>query len=159
MHGQMASDLDKWDYRFLRMAMLVSHYSKDPMSKIGSVLVSHDRRYLSYGYNGFPRGISDDGRLHDRDLKRKLVEHAERNCLHNSPFDAFNLACTLYVTAPCCTECTKAIIQHGVRRVVYLPFDFVGYWLEDLKLAKQMFQEAGVVLVEADPELLQDPGE
>ena len=79
MTGPTMSTLNKWDYRFLRMALMVSHYSKDPKSKIGAVLVSHDRRYLSYGYNGFPRGISDDGRLHDRELKRKLVDNPEEN--------------------------------------------------------------------------------
>lgn len=151
--------LGKWDYRFLRMAMLVASYSKDPMTKIGAVVVSKDRRYISYGYNGFPRGVADDSRLHDRSLKRKLIEHAERNCLHNCPFDPFSLDCTLYVTGPCCSECAKAIIQKGVTRVVHLPYEFVDHWREDMELAKGMLREAGVTCIEADPSCLKDPME
>lgn len=110
----------KWDHRFIDLATLVATWSKDPKTKMGAVLVSGDRRHISLGYNGFPKGVTDDSRLEDRDLKRKLIEHAERNCLHNCPFDPEKLNCTLYVTGSPCTDCAKAIIQKGVKRVVYL---------------------------------------
>jgi len=129
------------------LAEAAREWSKDPKTKVGAVLVSKDRRHISLGYNGFPRGVADDGRLEDRELKRKMVEHAERNCLHNCPFDPYPLDCTLYVTADPCTDCAKAIIQKGVKKVVYIPYPFVVYWHEDVEIAASMMKEAGLEVV------------
>lgn len=75
-----------WDERFMRIAVEVSSWSKDPDTKVGTVIISKDGRKISWGYNGFPKGIADDSRLNDRGLKRKLMVHAELNALSNADF-------------------------------------------------------------------------
>ena len=73
--------LMKWDKRFLDLSQLISSWSKDPSTKVGAVVVDDDRRVISLGYNGFPRGVSDDERLDNRESKYKIVTHAEANAL------------------------------------------------------------------------------
>ena len=110
-------ELDKWDQRFIDLAVHVSGWSKDPSTKVGSIVVSPDRRVLSMGYNGFPRGVEDrEERLNDRQVKYTLVAHAERNALDNS--DTSLRGCTLYATLQPCPECTKSIIQKGISKIV-----------------------------------------
>ena len=73
--------LKRWDMRFLEMAQLVASWSKDPSTKVGATIVDDDRRVISVGYNGFPKGVADNKRLEDRDEKYKMIVHAERNAL------------------------------------------------------------------------------
>lgn len=110
--------LDKWDKRFLDLATHVSEWSKDPSTKVGSVIVAPDKRIMSVGYNGFPRGVEDsEERLNDRPTKYAFVAHAERNALDN--IDTSIRGCTMYVTLQPCPECVKSIIQRGIKKVVY----------------------------------------
>ena len=77
--------IDKWDIRFMKLAKEISTWSKDPSSKIASIIVNSEKRILATGYNGFPRNIADtEERLNDRDKKYPLIIHAEANSL-NSP--------------------------------------------------------------------------
>lgn len=109
--------LNKWDLRFMDLALHVADWSKDPSTRVGSVIVAPDRRIVSVGYNGFPRGVDDlDDRLNDRPTKYAFVAHAERNALDNA--DVNMRGCTLYVTLQPCAECTKSIIQRGIKKVV-----------------------------------------
>ena len=75
---------------------------------------------LSQGYNGFPRGVKDDDRYNDKDVKYRYVVHAEMNCIYNATFHGVSLnGATLYVYGlPMCNECAKAIVQVGITRVV-----------------------------------------
>jgi len=74
--------ITKWDRRFLEMARLVSSWSKDPSTKVGSVVVRPDKTVASVGFNGFPRGVADtEARLCDRGEKLDLIVHAEINAL------------------------------------------------------------------------------
>ena len=85
----------KWDRRFLEMARLVSSWSKDPSTKVGSVVVRHDKTVASVGFNGFPRGVADtEARLLDRSEKLDLIVHAEINAL--SVAHESLSGCTLY---------------------------------------------------------------
>lgn len=113
-----AAELDKWDSRFLQAAAMFASWSKDPSTKVGAVLVDRERRILGTGYNGFPRGVEDSiERLENRDLKYPLTAHAEVNAILGCTLRP--AGATLYVYPyPPCHECTKAIIQAGVRRVV-----------------------------------------
>lgn len=70
-----------WDDRFLELATVISSWSKDPSTQVGAVIVDDDNRVISIGYNGFPKGIKDDHRLSNRDLKYEMVVHAEANAL------------------------------------------------------------------------------
>jgi len=107
----------KWDKRFLALAEHVAEWSKDPRTKVGSVIVDSKRRVVSMGYNGFPRGMDDSPELYaDREYKSKRMCHAERNALDNSPLMVEG--CTLYATLQPCKECAKSIAQKGITRVV-----------------------------------------
>lgn len=110
-----SADLDKWDHRLLTMAHNVAQWSKDPNEKVGAVLASPDRRSLSVGYNGFPRGVADDARL-DSDEKNELSVHAELNAILNARRDLSGW--TLYCTKFPCRRCAHALSQAGLMRVV-----------------------------------------
>jgi len=118
MQAQEPAGIDKWDSRFLQAAAMFASWSKDPSTKVGAVLVDGERRILGTGYNGFPRGVEDAlERLENRDLKYPLTAHAELNAILGCTLRP--AGATLYVYPyPPCHECTKAIIQAGVRRVV-----------------------------------------
>lgn len=142
----------KWQLRFLELADFVAQWSKDPSTKVGAVITDADKRVVSVGYNGFPRGVDDDeARYNDRPLKYKLVCHAERNALDNAPLDV--AGCTMFVSLMPCAECAKSMIQKGIKKVVLRPTPekFLNYdWESDVynwKIAKLMFEEAGVELV------------
>lgn len=110
-----------WDKRFLQMAELVSTWSKDPSTKVGSVVVNDRRRILATGYNGFPRGIMDfQQRYENREEKYKLVVHAEMNAVYNATWNGVSLdGATIYTTGlPTCSECAKGLIQVGIKRIV-----------------------------------------
>lgn len=144
------ADLDKWDQRFLDLSTHVAGWSKDPSTKVGSVVISPDRRVLSMGYNGFPRGVQDLAeRLNDRQAKYALVAHAERNALDNS--DTSLRGCTLYVTLQPCSECTKSIIQKGIKRVVSMvDLSRQDHYQNFINHSLLMFEEAGVEVVQVN---------
>lgn len=133
-----------WNKRFLDLCDHVATWSKDPSTKLGSVIVDSKKRVISVGYNGFPRGVDDrHDRYDDRPTKYLFVAHAERNALDNAPMMVDN--CTMYVTLLPCNECAKSIIQKGITTVVtYRPErEDVFNW--NITLA--MFAEAGVNVV------------
>jgi dCMP deaminase len=139
----------KWNLRFLDMADFVASWSKDPSTKVGAVITDEHKRIVSVGYNGFPRGVSDDEeRYNDRPLKYKLVCHAERNALDNAPLSVDG--CTMFVSLMPCAECAKSMIQKGIKKVVLRPTPekFRNYdWDADVynwKISQIMFNEAGV---------------
>lgn len=139
-----------WHQFYLKMAHHVATASKDPTTKVGAVIVSMDRRFLSIGYNGFPRGVRDDERLHDRDLKRMLTAHAEENAVYNCTFDPHLVPSRIYVTGHPCHRCAVAIIQKGIKEVVYATQLFHSDWRESFDLADQALKEAGVLLIGED---------
>lgn len=141
----------KWDFRFMRMAELVSSFSKDPSTKVGAVIVYPDNTVLSMGFNGFPKGSDDSPALYaDRERKYERVVHAELNAILAAK--ARPQGCTLYCYPfLTCARCAAAIIQSGIIRVVYLQHSGViagdrweGSWAE----ARQLYRECHVELVE-----------
>jgi dCMP deaminase len=109
---------DKWDWRFISLAYEIAQWSKDPSTQVGAVIVRPDKTIASVGYNGFPRGMSDDSQLYlDRDTKYSRVIHGEMNAILSAkePLKGF----TLY-TVPCftCDRCAVHVIQAGIARVV-----------------------------------------
>lgn len=142
----------KWDNRFMELAKMISAWSKDPSSKIGAVAVNDERRILATGYNGFPKGIEDSQeRLNDREQKYPLIVHAETNALMNALYAGVSLKnATMYVHGlPVCPDCTKLIIQAGIRRIVInkfvmnTPENWVELWEQK---SGPMFKEAGVMV-------------
>lgn len=139
----------KWDNRFMKLAREISTWSRDPSSKIGAVIVNDERRILATGYNGFPRGIEDtEERLNDREQKYPRIVHGEANALMNALYSGVPVKdATIYVWGlPVCADCTKLVIQSGIKRVVitypdHAPDKWQKQWNE---LSKPMYEEAGV---------------
>lgn len=112
-----------WDEYFMGIAALSALRSKDPNTKVGACIVDNEHKVVSIGYNGMPRGIADDDLSWEKGegLKSKYlyVCHAEFNAILNTRDGTALKGCTLYVTLFPCNECTKAIIQTGIKEIVY----------------------------------------
>jgi len=145
------TDMDKWNLRFLDLAKHISNWSKDPSTKVGAVIVDEERKIISLGYNGFPRGVEDlVERLNDRPTKYAMVAHAELNAILSSNVSVKGT--TVYVwPLPPCNECAKAIIQSGIKRVITLKVNNER-WGSSNKTAKIMFEESGVAFIQIDIE-------
>jgi dCMP deaminase len=142
-----------WDVRFLQQAEIISKWSKDPSTKVGAIVVNEKRVILGTGYNGFPRKVDDcEARYNDRDLKYKLVVHAEVNACLQALAAGIHGHTTLYVyptimNPPCCPECTKIIIQSGINRIVaWKNGPMSSHWKEMSKYSEMMLTEANVVV-------------
>ena len=112
-----------WDEYFMGVALLSSMRSKDPNTQVGACIVNPKKRIIGIGYNGLPFGCNDDefpwvNQGDFLDTKYPYVVHAEPNAILNSTEKLDN--CTLYVTLFPCNECTKLIIQAGIKEIVYL---------------------------------------
>ena len=143
-------DYISWDEYFMGIAKLAALRSKDPGTQVGACIVGEDNKILSIGYNGFPRGCSDDEFPWAREAERELdtkymyVTHAELNAILNFSGGSLQGA-KLYVTLFPCNECAKAIIQSGIRNVVY---DSDKYAHTDKFIASRMIlNAAGVELI------------
>ncbi len=136
---------DKWDIRFLHLAKLVSTWSKDPSTQVGAVIVDNDNRVISMGYNGFPVGINDDeNRLNDRDIKYKIIVHAECNALIFANTNLVGYKMYTYPFMPC-PKCASLIIQAGISRVISYN-SMPDRWKKDFEISKDLFNEASVSL-------------
>lgn len=135
-----------WDEYFMGIAQLSGMRSKDPNTQVGACIVSSDNKILSMGYNGFPMGCSDDEFPWDRegnelDTKYPYVTHGEMNAILNYRGGSLD-GTKLYVSLFPCNECTKAIIQAGIKKIVY---DSDKYALSPSTVAsKRMLDAAGV---------------
>lgn len=140
-----------WDEYFMGLAHLSALRSKDPSTQVGACIVDENNKVVSIGYNGFPMGCSDDEFPWGReggmlDTKYAFVVHAELNAILNSTRSL--AGCTLYVSLFPCNECAKAIIQSGIRKIIY---ECDKYAQEDNVIAsKKMLRAAGVELVQLD---------
>ena len=138
-----------WDEYFMGIALLSSMRSKDPSTQVGACIVSDDNKIMSVGYNGFPRGCSDDEYPWERsadcsnDTKYPFVCHAELNAILNS--GGHNLSGSrIYVALFPCNECAKAIIQSGIKEVVYADDKYSN--TPGVIASKKMFNAAGIKL-------------
>ena len=136
-----------WDQRYLELAEFISGWSKDPSRKIGAVAIGKNGQVLSQGYNGFPRKVDDSPERYEvRDTKYKLVVHAEMNVIYNASFSGVSLeGSTLYVYGlPVCGECSKGVVQVGIKRVVMPKQEIPDDWWDSWALSKNVFFESGV---------------
>ncbi len=142
-------DYISWDEYFMGIAILSSKRSKDPNTCVGACIVDEFNKVLSLGYNGMPIGCSDDVFPWERegqalDTKYPYVCHAELNAILN--YDGYGLkGSTLYVTLFPCNDCAKAIIQKGIKKVVYLDDKYSDQ--DTTKASKLMFDAAQVSYV------------
>lgn len=134
-----------WDEYFMGLAHLSALRSKDPSTQVGACIVDEDKKVVGIGYNGFPTGISDDDfpwEKHDQyqHSKYAYVVHAELNAILNSTKKLSG--CSIYVSLFPCNECAKAIIQSGIRRLVYEDDKYAA--TESVIASKRMLAAAGV---------------
>lgn len=142
------ADYISWDEYFMGVALLASKRSKDPNTQVGACIVDTEKRILSTGYNGFPYGCSDDEYPWDRtgdanDTKYPYVVHAELNAILNNRGKNLNGA-IIYVALFPCNECAKAIIQCGIKEVVYLSDKYAD--TPATQASKRMLTSAGITL-------------
>ena len=140
------SNYISWDEYFMGIAVLSGERSKDPNSQVGACIVSPDNKILSIGYNGFPTGCSDDEIPWDREgefanTKYPYVCHSELNAILNYTGSTLKQS-RIYVTLFTCNECAKAIIQSGIKEVIYLDDKYKD--TDSVKVSKKMLDMAGV---------------
>ena len=136
-----------WDSYFMAMAHLSAKRSKDPNTKVGAVIVDELHHIVGIGYNGLPVGCDDNEFPWERegefcDTKYPYVVHAELNAILNSIKNLHG--CVLYVSLFPCNECAKAIIQSGIRKIVYESDKYADS--DTTKASKRMLKAAGVEL-------------
>ena len=134
-----------WDEYFMGLAHLSSKRSKDPSTQVGCCIVDTNNKVVSIGYNGFPTGCNDDTFPWDRegdfcDTKYPYVVHAELNAILNSKLNLNN--CIIYVSLFPCNECAKAIIQSGIKEVIYSNDKY--HDLDISKASRKMFDAAKI---------------
>ena len=139
------TDYISWDEYFMGIALLSAQRSKDSNTQVGACIVSDENKILSVGYNGMPTGCCDDempwGRDGERlDTKYPFVCHAELNAILNSG-SSFK-GSRVYVTLFPCNECAKAIIQSGIKEVIYLSDKYADS--DETKASKKMFSMVGI---------------
>ncbi len=140
-------DYISWDTYFMGIAQLSSKRSKDPKTQVGACIVNQDNKIVGIGYNGFPKGISDDefpwnDQGNFLETKYPFVVHAEANAILNASQDLKE--CKLFVTLFPCNECTKLIIQSGIKELIYISNKDEG---KDFQVAsKKMLEKAQVKL-------------
>jgi dCMP deaminase len=135
-----------WDEYFMGMAVLSGLRSKDPSTKVGACIVDTDNKVVSIGYNGMPRGLDESqlswNRGEDLDSKYLYVCHAEFNAILNTRVGSALKDCKLYVTLFPCNECAKAIIQTGIKEIIYLDNKHQGDLA--LRASEKLLKLAGI---------------
>lgn len=143
----------KWNPYFISLLNGICAKSKDTSTKVGAIIVNEDNIIVSTGWNGFCRGTKDDiekyPERYERPAKYQYTEHAERNALYNAArIGAKVKDSTIYVSLPPCIECTRGIIQTGIKKVVVdkrnIKEDFLERWKKDFQISKILFEEAKV---------------
>lgn len=139
-------DYISWDEYFMGVSILSGMRSKDPSTQVGACIVSKDNKILSMGYNGFPSGCSDDEfpwdkTGEDNETKYPYVTHSELNAILNYRGGSLEGA-KIYVSLFPCNECAKAIIQSGIKTLVYDCDKYAD--TQPVKASKRMFGAAGV---------------
>lgn len=140
--------------RFMKIARGYAELSKLPGTRVGCVILDHRFATLAEGWNGAPCGCSADvdERSIERETRLQWTVHAEANAIAAAArlghsVEGATMICTLM---PCMT-CAKLIVQAGISRVVCpTPGEESARWVDEFKLARQLFNECGVQLVHID---------
>ncbi len=140
-----------WDEYFMGLAHLSAMRSKDPSTQVGACIVNPYNRVVGIGYNGLPMGCNDDEFPWEREgstleTKYVYVVHAELNAILNSTTSL--QGCTLYVSLFPCNECAKAIVQAGIKKIVYESDKYAD--TDIVKASKRILNAAGVSLCQID---------
>lgn len=135
-----------WEEYFMGIAALSAARSKDPSTQVGACIVDAANKVVSIGYNGMPRGVDDDlipwGHGEGLDSKYLYVCHAEFNAILNTRDGSALNGCRIYVTLFPCNECAKAIVQVGIKEVIYKDDKYHDHVEE--QASRRIFDMAGV---------------
>lgn len=147
------SDYISWDEYFMGISLLSAQRSKDSNTQVGACIVSEENKILSVGYNGMPTGCNDDDMPWDREgeplaTKYPFVCHAELNAILNRSSGSLKNA-KIYVSLFPCNECAKAIIQSGIKEVVYWEDKYSE--TDSVVASKKMFELSGVKIRRYEP--------
>ena len=136
-----------WEEYFMGVAILSSYRSKDPNTQVGACIVNPDKKIIALGYNGMPISKCNNDEIYPwsregnhLETKYPYVVHAELNAILNSRTDL--RGCTLYVTLFPCNECCKAIIQSGIKEIVYISNKYIG--TDSVSASQKMLDNAGI---------------
>lgn len=141
------TDYISWDEYFMGISLLAAMRSKDPSTQVGACIVNDDNIIISTGYNGLPKGCNDDVFPWEREncevnkTKYPYVVHAELNAILNSGGRSLKGA-RIYVALFPCNECAKAIIQSGIKEVVFMSDKYAQ--TDSVRASKHMLESAGV---------------
>jgi dCMP deaminase len=142
--------MGNWNEKFIALTKHIASWSKDTNTKTGAVITDADHRILSVGYNGFPSGCNDNIlERYQRPAKYFYTEHAERNAVFNAAKNGVRLKdSTMYIMWFPCADCSRSIIQSGIKKVVCYKPDFtIPKWGESFKAGHEMLTEAGVEIL------------
>lgn len=147
-------DRPSWDQMYMNMCYEVALRSPDESTKSGCYIASMDNTPISFGYNGFPRGIEDTPERQQRPLKYQYFEHAERNAFYNATREGKScVGAKLYVNWMPCADCARGIIQNGIAELIVhkqgqkafkMSRNDDNFWDDDHQMVHGMFDEAGV---------------
>jgi dCMP deaminase len=150
---------NNWDIFFMKMVYLIADKSKDPSSKIGALIINDNNQIVKIGYNGFPVNVNDSILTrYQRPEKYQYTAHAEANAIFFAARDGVKTEnCKIYTNMLCCIECAKAVIQSGIKKVVYHK-QYYDIWMNDNRaqwnghdaITRTLFQESGVQIQELD---------
>ena len=145
------SNVISWDDYFMGMAHLSAMRSKDPSTQVGACIVTPSKKVVGLGYNGFPTGINDNDfpwEKHDEydQSKYAYVVHAELNAILNATTSL--QGCSIYVSLFPCNECAKAIIQSGIKTLIYESDKYAD--TSAVLASKKMLKAAGVTCIQLD---------
>jgi dCMP deaminase len=149
LSNESAMSAERWDRRFMELAVHVGSWSKDRSTKVGCVIVGSSNEVRAVGYNGFVRGADDDiDERHQRPNKYIWTEHAERNAIYHAALVGVPLAgCRMYLPWFPCVDCARAIVQSGLVELIALQPDLNHErWGVDFRHALELLKEAGVAI-------------
>jgi len=143
----MRKDFKSWDDTFMEMTLVMSKRSKDSITQVGSIIVDKNNKIIGTGYNGLPRGIKQNSvnwktktNIDWLEKKSPYMVHAEINAIlnKNSSAEDGKIYCTLFP----CNECAKAIIQVGIKEIIFLDDKYIK---KDYSIAAlRLFTLAGI---------------
>ena len=144
-----------WHEYYLNLLEPISSKSKDQSTKVGVIIVGPDNEIRSSGFNSFPRGIVDGlPERQQRPAKYLFIEHAERNAIYNAARVGVPLnGCKIYMGFYPCSDCARAIIQSGIKEIIFDASDYESKlkywnerWKEQMEASIQMLTEAGIII-------------
>ena len=137
-----------WDETWIGLCYEMANRSKDRSTRVGCVIVGPNNIPRALGYNGIPRNCRDDvEHRYFRPQKYFYFEHGERNAIFNAAREGVALeGCKIYIPAPPCVDCSRAIIQSGIVEVICGALLVPKRWKDGCEAGMEMLLEADILI-------------